>query len=65
MATQRMNESWYRIRDRIRTLWEDADLGTDKEMKKARGDIKKMVNFVHERTGEPRDEIFKKISAIV
>ncbi|MDX1546401.1 MAG: general stress protein CsbD [Rhodothermales bacterium] len=65
MATKRMNESWRRVRDRIRTLWSDADLGTDKEMKKTRGDLRKMVNLVHERTGEPRAEIFRKISAVV
>jgi len=34
-------------------------------MKKARGDMNKMVNLIHEKTGEPRSEIFQKISAII
>ena len=65
MATEQMNASWRRIRARVRSIWEDTDLGTDKELKKTRGDMRKMVNLVHERTGEPRSEIFDKISAIV
>ncbi len=65
MATKQMNESWRRVRDRIRKIWSDTDLGTDKDLKKTRGSMKKMVNLVHERTGEPRAEIFRKIGAIV
>ncbi|NBC16543.1 MAG: general stress protein CsbD [Bacteroidetes bacterium] len=65
MATERMNESWRQIRDQVRSIWDDTDLGTDKEMKKVRGDIRKMVNLVHEKTGDPRPHIFEKISAIV
>ena len=65
MATPRMNKSWRRIRDRVRTLWEDTDLGTDKQMKKVRGDIHKMVNLIHEKTGDSKKEIFRKVSAVV
>jgi hypothetical protein len=64
MATERMDQSWYRIRAQIKSIWSDAEFG-DKEMKKARGDMNKMVNLIHEKTGEPRSEIFQKISAII
>ena len=56
MATKRMNEQWARIRDRIKAVWSDADL-TNKEMKRTRGNLQKMVNLIHEKTGEPRKEI--------
>ena len=65
MATKQMNESWRRVRNRIREIWSDTDLGTDKELKKTRGSMRKMINLIHDRTGEPRAEIFNKIGAIV
>jgi hypothetical protein len=64
MATQRMNDSWRRVKTQIESIWSEAEFG-DKEMKKARGDMRKMVNLIHEKTGEPRNEIFQKISAII
>ena len=63
MATQRMNDRWYRIRDRIKQVWSDADL-TNKELKKARGNLQKMVNLIHEKTGDPRPEIRRKVMAV-
>lgn len=60
MATKRMNEQWRRIRDRIKAVWDDAEF-TDKEMKKTRGNLQKMVNLIHEKTGEPRPEIRQKV----
>ncbi|MFQ5572121.1 MAG: general stress protein CsbD [Rhodothermales bacterium] len=64
MATQRMNESWRQVKEQIESIWSEAEFG-DKEMKKARGDMNKMVNLIHEKTGEPRVQIFQKISAII
>ncbi len=64
MATKRMNESWRQVKAQIQSIWSEADFG-DKEMKKARGDMNKMVNLIHEKTGEPRGQIFQKISAII
>lgn len=64
MATERMNQSWRRVRAQIKSIWSEADF-EDKEMKKARGDMNKMVNLIHEKTGEPHSEIFQKISAII
>lgn len=64
MATEQMNQSWRRVRAQIKSIWNEADFN-DKEMKKARGDMNKMVNLIHEKTGDPHNEIFQKISAIV
>lgn len=64
MATPRMNESWLQVRTQIESIWSEAEFG-DKEMKKARGNMRKMVDLIHEKTGEPHSEIFKKISAII
>lgn len=64
MATQRMNESWRQVRMQIESIWSETEFG-DKEMKKARGDMSKMVKLIHEKTGEPQSEIFQKISAII
>ncbi|MEP0548982.1 MAG: hypothetical protein ABJF88_18760 [Rhodothermales bacterium] len=64
MATQRMNETWYRIRDRIKEAWSDAEFN-DKEMKKTRGNLTKMVNLIHAKTGDPRPEIRQKVVGLI
>ncbi len=64
MATDRMNENWRRVREQIEAIWSEHDFG-DKEMKKARGNLKKMVDLIHEKTGEPRNEIMQKIIAFI
>ena len=64
MATQRMNENWQRVRDQIEAVWNEQEFG-DKEMKKARGNLNKMVDLIHEKTGEPRTEIMQKIIAFI
>jgi len=60
MATKRMNEQWRRIRDRIKAVWSDAEF-SDKEMKQTRGNLDKMINLIHEKTGDPRSEIRQKV----
>jgi hypothetical protein len=64
MATKRMNETWYRIRDRIKDAWDDTEF-TDKEMKKTRGNLQKMVNLIHAKTGDPRPEIRQKVVGLI
>ncbi len=64
MATQRMNDSWSQVRLQIENIWSETEFG-DKEMKKARGNMRKMVQLIHEKTGESQQEIFQKISAII
>ncbi len=62
MATERMEESWSRIKTQIQNIWGDFD---EKEMKKARGDLREMVSLIHEKTGEDVQQIIQKISTIV
>ncbi|HEY5564084.1 MAG TPA: hypothetical protein VMO47_10115 [Rhodothermales bacterium] len=62
MATDRMEESWSRIKTQIQNIWGDFD---EKEMKKARGDLREMVSMIHEKTGEDVQQIIQKISTIV
>lgn len=64
MATKRMNENWRRMKDQITTIWSEYEF-TDKDMKKARGNLNKMVDLIHKTTGEPRGEIIQKISAFL
>lgn len=64
MATEAMNESWRRVRKQIKSIWSDIDFD-DKEMKRARGDMRKMMNLIEDKTGEPREEIMRKMSAIL
>lgn len=64
MATQSMNDSWARVVNQIETIWSDHEFG-ETEMKKARGNLSKMVELIHEKTGEPKPEIIQKISAFL
>ena len=64
MATEAMNESWRRIRDQIKEIWDEADFD-DKQMKRARGEMEKIVGLIHDKTGESREEIRRKMGAIL
>ena len=64
MATEAMDESWRRIRDQIKDIWEDADFD-DKEMKRARGEMDKIVGLIHDKTGDSPEDIRRKMSAIL
>lgn len=64
MATKKMDQDWRRIRDRIKERWSEVDF-KDKNMKKARGSLRKMVTLIHEKTGEPRPQIRRGIIAVM
>lgn len=64
MATEAMDESWRRIRDQIKEIWDDADFD-DKQMKRARGEMDKIVGLIHDKTDESPEEIRRKMSAIL
>ena len=64
MATEAMNESWARVTTQIKTIWNEQEF-TDAELKKARGDLKKMIALINERTGEEEADILQKISAFL
>ena len=62
MGKQRMEQNWQRVKAQINAVWGDID---EKELKKARGNLRKMVNLIHEKTGEDRDVIIQKMSAVI
>jgi hypothetical protein len=64
MATERMNESWRRIKTFIEDTWDEEDFGK-REMRWARGDLNRMVTLIEGKTGEPRRQIRRKISGII
>ena len=64
MATEAMNESWARVTTQIKTIWNEQEF-TDAELKKARGDLKKMEALINERTGDEEADILQKISAFL
>jgi hypothetical protein len=64
MATEKMNEDWRRIRDQIKEIWSETDFD-NKQMKRARGDMQKIMGLIHDKTGESIEEIRRKMSAIL
>ena len=64
MATEKMNEDWRRIRDQIKDIWDDTDFD-DKQMKRARGEMDKIMGLIHDKTGESIEETRRKMSAIL
>lgn len=64
MATEAMNEEWRRIRDQIKDIWDEADFD-DKQMKRARGNMEKIIGLIQDKTEESREEIRRKMSAIL
>ncbi|MEL6616185.1 MAG: general stress protein CsbD [Bacteroidota bacterium] len=59
---ERMEDNWSRMRSQIQSTWENLD---DSDLKKARGDLKQMVNLIHNETGEDRALIMRKMSAFI
>jgi len=64
MATQAMDDRWFQIRDRIKAVYDSAEL-TDKEMRRARGNLGKMVRLIHDKTGAPQAEIRRTVTALM
>ncbi len=60
MATDAMNESWRRVLTQIQATWTEQDF-QDSDLKKGRGDLKKIVDLIHEATGDPKADIKQKI----
>jgi uncharacterized protein YjbJ (UPF0337 family) len=64
MATEKMDADWRRIRDQIKDIWDETDFD-DKQMKRARGDMEKIMGLIHDKTGDSIEEIRRKMSAIL
>ena len=48
----------------IQTIWANQEFD-ETDLKKARGDLRKMVNLIHEKTEEPKADIIQKITAFL
>ncbi len=62
MGKQRMEQNWQRVKAQINAVWGEID---EQELKKARGNLQKMVNLIHEKTGEDRSLIMQKMAAVI
>lgn len=64
MATKRMNENWRRMKNQIRSTWGDCEF-SDKEMRRARGNLPNMVELIHQKSGDSAAQIRQKMSAMI
>ncbi len=63
MATSSMNDNWNYVKSQIEAIWTEAEFD-DAEMKKARGNLRKMVSLIVEKSVESAMVIRQKMSAI-
>lgn len=64
MATPKMNRDWRQVRDRVKRAWSDVEFD-DQNMKRVRGSLRQMVSLIQAKTGEPRNEIRRKVAAVM
>jgi len=64
MATEAMDEDWRRVRDQVKSIWSETEFD-DKAMKRSRGNLTKMINLIQQKTGEPREQIRRKMDAVI
>ena len=64
MATEAMDEDWRRVREQVKSIWSETEFD-DKAMKRSRGDLTKMINLIQQKTGEPREQIRRKMDAVI
>ena len=64
MATPKMNDDWKRVRDRVKRTWSDVEFD-DKKLKRVRGSLRQMVSLIHAKTDETRQEIRRKVVAVM
>jgi hypothetical protein len=64
MATSQMNESWRLVRSQIELIWRDVDF-EESELKETRGNLNKMVDLIHTKTGDSRPHIVQKMAAVL
>ena len=62
MSKQRMDQNWERMKEQILAQWDGLDEGA---LKKARGNLGKVVDLIAEHTGEARATIMTKMSAFI
>lgn len=62
MSKKRMDQNWERMKEQINARWSGIDEG---ELKKARGNLGKVVDLVQAHSGEERASILTKMSAFI
>lgn len=60
MAKAQMDSSWQQVLTNIHAIWCDVEFD-DKELKQSRGNLRKMVSLIHEKTGENETTIMQKM----
>jgi hypothetical protein len=63
MATGTMNDNWNFVKKQIELIWRNTEFD-DSELKRARGNLRKMVDLISEKTGESPMEVRQKMTAI-
>jgi hypothetical protein len=63
MATSNMNDNWNYVKSQIEAIWRNTEFD-DVELKRARGNLRKMVRLIQEKTGESPVEIRQKMNSI-
>jgi hypothetical protein len=53
------------MKAQILSVWGDLGDIDEQELKKARGNLGQMVNLIHEKTGEDRGVIMRKMATLV
>ena len=64
MATSNMNDNWTYVKTQIETIWRNTEFD-DVELKRARGNLGKMVNLIQQKTGESPMVIRQKMNSII
>jgi hypothetical protein len=64
MATEAMDEDWRRVREQVKSIWSETEFD-DKAMKRSRGNLTKMINLIQQKTGETREQIRRKMDAVI
>ena len=57
-----MDQNWERMKEQILAQWDGVDEGA---LKKARGNLGKVVDLIVEHSGEPRSAVMTKMSAFI
>ena len=64
MANQKMPADWQKVKKRIRCLWKGTSF-SDQELENDRKYLSKLVTIIHDKTGENRPLIQRKIWAAI
>lgn len=58
-TTQKWTGRWEQLTGRVKEFWGDV---TDNDLKRVEGKYDQLVGLIHERTGETREEIERRLN---